>query len=80
MKLLKMKNLSNLTKRFANVVVVVTATVYEVYSGETANTAYIKKTLAKSRPIFKTTSSRLLSQDWFLYRDTTTHHHLSLEL
>ncbi len=36
---------------------------------ETVNVAYIKKTVAKSKLIFKLKSPRSLSQGWFLHKD-----------
>jgi hypothetical protein len=42
--------------------------------GKTNPVSYVKKALAKSQLVFKPKSPRLLSQDWFLYRDNTTVH------
>jgi hypothetical protein len=41
--------------------------VFKKSGSKTINVAYIKKALAKSQLIFK--PKRLLSRDWFLYRD-----------
>ncbi len=48
------------------------------FSSETVNLAYIKKALAKSQLIFKPKSPRLLSEDRFLYKDNAAVHAATL--
>jgi hypothetical protein len=67
-----------MTKRTANIVVVVTATVYKSCS-KTVNVAYIKKALPKYKSIFKPKSPRSSSHDWFLYKDDAVHAEASVQ-